>query len=252
MLFARSAAAFCNDGILQPSEQCDSTALPNGSAACPGRCIQPPNLEACQCANLSNDIRDFAIIADLQARISSTAAVISGGVAGTTDGGFLYVGANALTPGSDQAIGDRCRLLPGSNVGRLFCNEPLVLPGAFVNNGGPFFFGPPVTFSNLPAFPTFLGGGSDVTVVSGDTQYLAPGSYGTIVVSPKGTLVLHGLDLSSGVGSYDVLAVKVMGGAKLFADNPVQVNVSNGFRLTGDSVLGPTPGTSLQPGDVEV
>lgn len=246
----RDVRAACGDGLVQPGEQCDPGS-PVGEAACPGRCIALPNLEACHCATLSTDRREFAVIADFQTRLAPSASVVAGGVAVTTAGGFLLVGSGAVIAGESQAIADRCRLLPGSAVGRLFCNEALVLPDAFVGDGGPFEFTPPVIIP-LPPFPTGSGGGSNVTVTPSSTQFLPPGAYGNLIVEKGGTLVLHGLNLNSGAGRYDVLGVKVVDGGTLLADNPVVLNLRDALRLTGQAVLTPNPTTSVQPGDLQV
>jgi hypothetical protein len=247
----RLARAACGDGIVQAGEQCDP-ASPNGELACPGRCVPLPHLDACQCTAPSSDPRDFAAIADFQARLAASAAVSKGGVAVTTTGGLLSLGAGAVIASHDQAIGDRCRLVPGSAVGRLFCNDAVVLPGAIVSDGGPFAFTPPLTFPALPPFTPGAGGGTDVDVPAKSTEYLAPGTYGNLIVEKGGTLVLHGLDPNSAVGRYDVLGVKVIDGGALQADNPVLVNVKAAFRLTGSASFGPTPLSSVQAGDLQV
>ena len=54
---------------------------------------------------------------------------------------------------------------------------------------------------------------------------------------------------SSGSGRFDVLGVKVIDGGSLLVDNPVQVNVKNALRLTGEAVLAPSV-PSILPGDV--
>ena len=246
-----ASAAGCGDGIIQAGEQCDP-ASGAGQAPCPGRCLSLPNLEACQCATVSSDPRDFAAIADLQVRLAAKAAVTIGGVAVVTPGGFLSVGAGSSIAGEAQAIADRCRLMPSSSVGRLFCNDDIVLPGAFIGDGGPFSFTPPASFPSLPPFSPGSGGGSNVIVTAASTQYLAPGAYGNLIVEKGATLVLHGLNLNSGAGRYDVLGIKVIDGGALLADNPVVVNVKDSLRLTGSATLMPTPTTSVQPGDFQI
>jgi hypothetical protein len=245
---AELAVAACGDGVVQAGEQCDPGA-PAGEVACPGRCVPVPIVDACHCTAVSTDPRDFAAIVDFQARLAPTANVSGGGVAVTTTGGFLSVGAEASISNDHQAIGDRCRLLPHSSVGRLFCNDPIVFPDAFIALGGNFLFTPPLAFPSLPPFMTGSGGGTDVDVPARSTKYLAPGTYGNLIVERGGTLVLHGLDAGSGSGRYDVLAVKVIDGGTLLADNPVQVNVKNALRLTGEAVLAPSV-PSILPGDV--
>jgi hypothetical protein len=245
-----AAGAICGDGVLGAGEACDASA-PNGDAACPGRCVPPPKPTACQCAAISTDANDFAIIAEQQARLATSASVSRGGVAVTDAGGLLFVGKDASTPAAAQAIGDNCRLLPGSSVGQLFCNVNVIFPGSFVDSGIPFDFTPPVSFSNLPPFSTGSGGGLDVTVGTGETHFLAPGFYGNILVTSGGKLILHGLSGSSAVGRYDVLGIKVMSNGNLFADNPVVVNLKNGFKMTGQSIVGPSAFTSVQAGDMQ-
>jgi hypothetical protein len=242
-------AAFCGDGIVQAPELCDPGS-PTGEVSCPGRCVSLPLADACHCANVSTDPRDFAAIADLQAKLAKTARIVGGGLAVVTTGGLANIGPDAVVDVNEQLIADRCRLLPGSAVGRVFCNDDLVLPTAFINGGGPFAFAPPLTFPSLPAFTTGTPAGSDVVVATGSTQYIAPGSYGNLIVSKGATLVLHGLDAGSGKGTFSVLGVKIIDGGRLFADNPALVNVKNALRLTGGAVLAPTPSTTLQPGDL--
>jgi hypothetical protein len=246
-----ASAVGCGDGVVQAGEACDPGSGV-GELACPGRCISQPNLEACQCATLSNDPRDFAVIADIQARLASDAAVTSGGVAVTATGGFLSVGSSASIAGESQAVADRCRLMPDSSVGRLFCNDDIVLPGAFIGDGGPFAFAPPATFPTLPPFTPGSGGGANVIVTANGTEYLAPGAYGNLIVEKGATLVLHGINAGSGAGRYDVLGIKVTDGGKLLADNPVIVNVKDSLRLTGGAMLIATPTTSVQPGDIQL
>ncbi len=245
---ARFAVAACGDGVLQAGEQCDP-ATPVTEAACPGRCVTVPIFDACQCTAVSNDPRDFAAIADFQARLAPTASVTGGGVAVVTTGGFLSVGSDALISNAHQAVGDRCRLLPHSSVGRLFCNDAIIFPDAFVALGGNFLFTPPLTFPSLPPPMTGNGGGADVVVPARSTQYIAPGTYGNLIVERGGTLVLHGVNGSSGSGRFDVLGVKVIDGGTLLVDNPVQVNVKNALRLTGEATLAPAV-PSILPGDV--
>jgi hypothetical protein len=96
-----------------------------------------------------------------------------------------------------------------------------------------------------------FGGGSDVIVPGGSTQYLAPGAYGNILVEKDGTLILHGINANSGAGRFDVRAVKVVSGGMLLADNPVIVNLESNLRLTGNAVLAPNPITQVQPGDLQ-
>jgi hypothetical protein len=245
---ARLADAACGDGILQAGEQCDP-GVPATETACPGRCIPVPIVFACTCTAASNDPREFAAIADVQARLAKTAHVLDGGVAVTLAGGLVNVGSEATVDGDEQVVGDRCKLLPNSSIGRLFCNEDLVLPTAFLAFGGPFRFTPPLTFPTLPAFMTGAGGGSDVIVPARSTQFLAPGTYGNVIVEKGGTLILHGTNGNGPTGRFDVLGVKVIDGGELLADNPVQVNVKNALRLTGTATIAPSA-TSLLAGDV--
>jgi hypothetical protein len=245
---ARLAGAACGDGILQAGEQCDG-GTPLSETACPGRCVPVPIVDACTCTATSNDPREFAAIADVQARLAKTAHVLGGGVAVTQPAGLVNIGSEATVAANKQVVADRCKLLPNSSIGRLFCNEDLVLPDAFVALGGPFAFTPPLTFPTLPAFMVGSGGGSDVVVPGRSTQYLAPGTYGNLIVEKGGTLVLHGTNGSGATGRFDVLGVKVIDGGTLLADNPVQVNVKNALRLTGEATIAPSA-VSLLAGDV--
>lgn len=244
-------AAGCGDGIKQVGEQCDP-GTPSSETACPGHCVPLPYVDACQCALPSDDPREFAVIADVQARLAPTATVLNGGVAVVTAGGILSLGAGAGVDPTEQAIGDRCRLLSASSVGRLFCNDALVLPDAFIDHGGPFAFIPPLTFPSLPAFTPGFGGGADVVVATGSTRYLAPGTYGTLVVESGGALFLHGIDAGSASGRYDIVGMKIIDTGVVFADNPVVVNLTESLRLTGPASLAPYPFSSVQAGDLAV
>jgi hypothetical protein len=246
----RASAGTCGDGIVQAPEQCDPGS-PGGVVACPGRCVPPPNLEACSCTAASTDFRDFAVVADTQARLSAGATVQGGGVAVRLADGLLYVATGASIAGDAQAIGDRARLLPSSSIGRLFSNNAIVIPGAFVGDGGPFAFVPPLVLPMLPTFSAASPSSNDVDANGGGTQYLAPGAYGNVTVEPGATLVLHGLTPGSGVGGYDVQTLKVIGGGRLSADNPVVVRVAGSLKVTGKSQVGPTPGSPLLAGDVQ-
>ena len=173
-------------------EQCDP-ATPVTEAACPGRCVTVPIFDACQCTAVSNDPRDFAAIADFQARLAPTASVTAGGVAVVTVGGFLSVGADALISNAHQAVGDRCRLPPHSSIGRLFCNNAIVFPDARSSrSAATSLFTPPLTFPSLPPFMTGNGGGADVVVPAAQHAVHRPGTYGNLIVERGGTLVLHG------------------------------------------------------------
>ena len=151
-----------------------------------------------------------------------------------------------------DAVGDHAKLLPGANVGRLFSNDPLLTNGSSINSGGPFQVTLPITFPNLPAVPTVVAGTQAVDVAAGQTVILGPGLYGAINVGLNATLVLRGLSSGSGVGRYGVAAVKIGTNAKLFADNPVILNVQGRFSAGSSSTVGPSQNQLLAPGDFQI
>jgi len=244
------ALAACGDGILQGGELCDRSA-PSGDAACPGRCIAPPSVNGCTCAIPSSDFRDFALISSALARFGKGSIVSGGGVAVRQPDGYLFLAAGASLPSAEQVIGDRCRVQAGSGLGVLFCNDDLIQEGAFVEDG-PLGFVPPVAFPTLPTFAASNASATGVDVPGGSVRFLDPGAYGIVVVQANGILVLQGLDPGSGVGQYDVRALKVSGGGILIANNPAIVLISESFKVTGTSFVGPNPATAGQPGDLQI
>ena len=247
----RLALAICGDGVKQANEFCDNSA-PGGDGFCPNRCIDPPAIGACTCATLSGDFRKFALISDVLIRIGKDASVTSGSVAVQHEDGALYLASGGFIPSAEQAIADRCRLQAGSSLGLLFCNTDLIQDGASVQGGGPFGFTPPRNFTNLPTFSSSQPAPTAVDVATRSVRFLEPGAYGIVIVQPDGILVLQGLDPFSGVGEYDLRALKVTGGGMLIANNPAIVRIAESFKVTGDSFVGPNPANAGQPGDLQI
>ena len=200
----------------------------------------------------SNDFRSYAVIAGSQIKLGSGALVLGGNAAVTNADGTLMVGKGASCPVLGDAVGDRAKLLNGANVGRLFSNEPLLKDGSSINSGGPFPVTLPITFPNLPAFPSAVAGTQAVEVAAGDTVVLGPGLYGSVSVGVNATLVLRGLSAGSGVGRYGVASVKIGTHASLLADNPVILNVAGRFSAGGSSTVAPSQNQLLAPGDFQI
>ena len=245
------ATAACGDGVKQANEFCDTSA-PNGDNNCTGRCVDPPAVNACTCAILSNDFREFVLISNILARLGPNSIVAGGGVAVRQPEGALFLASGATIPSTEQAAGDRCRLQQGSSVGQLFCNTDLIQSGAFVDGGGPFSFNLPFSFPTLPTLAESSPSTEAVEVPAGSVRFLEPGAYGIVIVQADGMLVLQGLDFGSGVGEYDLRALKVTGGGILIANNPAIVRIAESLKVTGDSFLGPNPASTLQPGDLQI
>lgn len=246
-----SAHAACGDGIKQAGETCDATAS-GGDSACPGKCIPAPLIGQCTCAAPTTDARTFAVIGDVQVRVGGDAAIVGGDVGVTRGNGYLAVSKGAATPASGQAIGDRAKITAGSTVGRLFSNEENVRDPSSILGGGPFGFTPPLTFSNLAAFPSFTAGTSDISVPESATQILTPGSYGKVIVAQGGRLVLRGYTGGTGIGRFNVASIKLAFDARITADNAVVINVRDRVGMAGRSYIGPSNGEPLQGGDIRL
>src|SRR5262249_59675597 len=117
----------------------------------------------------STDFRTYAVIASSQIKLGSGALVLGGNAAATDVDGILMVGTGASCPVLGDAVGDRAKLLNGTNVGRLFSNEPVLKDGSSINSGSPFQVALPITFPNLSAFPTAVAGTQAVVVAPGET-----------------------------------------------------------------------------------
>jgi hypothetical protein len=248
--------AFCGDAVDEPSEECDATA-PGGDAACPGACIPGGALGQCTCARPVTDPRRYVVIADRQAKLGTDATVGSGHVAVTAPDGFLLVGKSAFVASQSQSIADSAKLLLDARIGRLFANRTVFRASAALVNGGPFAFAPPLALDPLPPFPAAAPGPVSIDVPPHSVVALPPGAYGTVLVGPGATLVLHGLSPGSASGRYDLEALMLVSDARVLVDNPVVVNVAErvsffGVSPVGGAVLGPAEPAALLAGDVQI
>jgi hypothetical protein len=255
LALAGVAHAACGDGVVQVGEACDASA-PAGDAACPGRCVPSGQSGQCTCAAPPSDGRRYAVVAATHLRLARRANVGFGHVAVTKPTGVALIGREAIVASGSSVVADQVRIQNAAQVGRVFANSVFVQPSAALTSGGPFAVLLPLALSPLPPAPPGADApGAPLNVPAGDTQALAPGSYGTVTVGTGATLVLRGLS-QGGAGVYSMSALSVMPSARLIAANPVVVSVAGQLALSSvgssGAFLGPAGPSHLVAGDVQI
>ncbi len=198
-------------------------------------------------ADASRLLEGYALFATDTLRVAG-ATIASGDVG--VDHGTLTV-SGALAAPAAQLVGDVVRLrkaaqcagVVGNHVARPPASCPLVgsLAGAILDDV-PGACGLPSPFPSCDASLV-------VTVASGETRTLAPGTYGAVVVArgPQGpgTLVLTG-------GEYVFCSLGVRRGAQVQVHTPSRISVVGDVRLDARSQLGPAPGVALTSRDIRL
>jgi hypothetical protein len=219
---------------------------PAGNAA-------PPQTRAVQVVVTPNS---YSLIATNSLEIRSRARVNAGFV-GVVDFGQepliggraeLVVGTQARTAESVRVSSPRVWLRNLAAIeGTLVYTEwvePIrtVIVGEEVQVGEDYW--PLFAGFGLPAFETGTPNNERIDVRSYRTQTLGPGSYGTVQVRSRGTLVLSG-------GAYDMRRVEIGAQARVLVQAPTAVRVEERFNMGERSFFGPA-GDDLDPADIRV
>lgn len=174
----------------------------------------------------SASVSDFVVLTTGRVRLADRTR-LSGGQIGAhaASGDAIFVGADARVGIGNTIIGRRIVLGHRARAGAIHADE-LVAQFAQFQSLSPF---------EAPPFPppisAFTSGSTEVLVASGQTQSLAPGAFGRVVV--HGTLRLSG-------GAYRISDLILGSDGQLVAAAPSQVQVS-GKVTGGDRVRLQTP-----------
>ena len=176
-------------------------------------------------------VTQFAVLASRTVSIGDRSSVVGG------DLGVAAGATNSMTTGSDSRVGVGEVLLAPvmtlrdrTNAGEIGANT--------INVGVNVVTGPRSAYVAPPAAPvpgTFTPGTGAITVNGGQTQTLAPGSYGSVTVN--GTLNLSG-------GTYTIQNLRIGTDARVAATASATVRVQTGVTIAdrGDLVGPANPG----------
>jgi hypothetical protein len=241
---------------------CGGFAPPPGVGGDPGNpeqepCPAPAGTPPTQPGEVSRNINSYVLFAyeELSFKGNGTGTnergVIAGGHVGVNTVDFtpnnssvlLSMGGGGgshevfMSDGS-QVVADSARLDADSKIYDLFVNILMGGSPPDVRHSGPTPFAHAtateavIAAAALPALPPFAAGSTSVTVVSGATVTLAPGTYGDVTVQNNGTLNL-------GDGVYTVQNLR--GGKHVRINTAPQtvVRIAGEFATNNDSYVGP-------------
>ncbi len=182
-----------------------------------------------------------SIIASERLKIRSGDVIVNGRRRGPSVMPEMVIGERAETPAGFNLKANRILIGRRSTVGStVFYNQ--------LQNRGTITGGliTPLAIPVLPALPPFkpaTPGSSPITIGTSRTQILPPGTYGDLVLQPRGTLRLSG-------GTYHFRSIWAKTQSKITCDAPTDVRVAKEMRADNRCYIGPAQGSVIDAGDI--
>ncbi len=211
------------------------------------RCLSAEDIGDVMQAGTQN-IADFSVFALNSMYMRSGVTVNSGNVGVLDvspgprlgDSSEIVLSYNVFMEDGVSMYADKIKILPDSSVDDVYCNE-LANHGT-IRGDENLSLSLPLDVT-LPEFPAPQPGTADITIGEYETQTLAPGAYGEILVNKKGILLLSG-------GAYHFENLNLADYAEVRFGAAAQVIIANRLESGIKPIIGPAEGSGIDAGDI--
>jgi N-acetylneuraminic acid mutarotase len=229
-----------------------ATLLDNGNVLVTGGGINASfaSTNTAEIYEITPDVSDFVLLG-AEGMYVKDHATVHGGDVGTNQvstGPYLASGVEttigigvSITDPLSAVFGNGLKLKNNSQVTDAYYNtlsgDGTVLGSEFTPTSFPLV--------SLPIVPSFSPGTTDVTVAASDSQTLAAGSYGELLVNHDAVLTLSG-------GEYNFESWDIRDDAKVYASASTEVRIADKLDAGSGVQVGPEPSSGLDASDVVI